>query len=360
MARRPGWTQAQWEAHGADAIVDLVHDRQVVTWAEVEARIAVQGWKDFRPVQPIQLSGSLNRLRDEVPSRIIEEWSRHPSPVHTLRTPFSEDVGNKRRLMRQRGRLRKAYQHYISWTQDEALCGRHAEHVVLASLKTVSDRAGLWVPAQTPGQVRAIPGASLPGTLSLDLWSWILDLDSDIPAFETPMVIEVKNTRSWLYAHAPELWELLVKAADLATQRPVLPVLVCCWSGPTAWWMAYDVGFFTARMQVQVFSPTIDEADFEGTRNATGLAIARHSGALQTLTAWFGSDLRKNPPSPPPRPGEPWYRRQVERFQHLAPVILSFDRLASPNLSGSARRGVFEAFRARVNEEAEWELRRGW
>lgn len=88
MARLNPWSRAQWEAHAAEAIVDLVHDRLVVTWAEVEARIAVLGWKDYRSVQPIQLNGALQQLRSESPRRVEEDWTEHDTPVHTLRIPY--------------------------------------------------------------------------------------------------------------------------------------------------------------------------------------------------------------------------------------------------------------------------------
>lgn len=69
MAR--GWSPEEWELHGMEAIVDLVSDRQVVPWGEVEARISVHGWKAFRKVQPIQLRGALKRLRQEDPTRVM-------------------------------------------------------------------------------------------------------------------------------------------------------------------------------------------------------------------------------------------------------------------------------------------------
>lgn len=256
-------------------------------------------------------------------------------------------------MERLRGQRRKIHLRYINWAQDESLCGKPAEHVVLDSMLHASSAAGLYVPVQTPGKITEVAGVTL-NRGPLDLWAWILDLETI--SRDLPMVVEVKNVRRWLYATATELWELLVKAADVALTIPVLPVLACCWSGPMAWWMAYDVGFFTARMQTQIFSPRIDAGDFDEV--ADGLAITRHQGQLKTLTDWLSTDLRKHPPSLPSEQIA-WYRRQAQRFQVLAPTILDYEALATP-LSSGERDYLFDRFRDRVRDVATWPLRGGW
>lgn len=353
MARSPRWTQQQWEEHGANAIADLVNERRVVTWAEVEARISVAGWKEFRKVQPVQLTGALRRLRGESPRRIEEDWTQHDSPIHTLRSPYPP--GGKREMDRLRGHKRKLYLRYIHWTQNETLCGKQAEYVVHDSLLAASSRTGLYVPEQVPGNVTEVAGVQLQRG-PLDLWAWMLDLDTI--SSELPMAVEVKNVRRWLYASARELWELLVKAAEIALQTPVLPVLACCWSGPTAWWMAYDIGFFTAQMRNQIFSLAIDETQFVEVAEEFGLPIIRHDGPLDSLVTWLGTDVRKSPPSPPPE-DVAWYRRQAERFQVIAPIVLDFEVLAR-GLAPGEREPILSAFRARVRDAATWPLRGGW
>lgn len=62
----PSWTATEWEEEGKRAILDLLTDRQgVITHHEMEARIADRGWKAFRKVQPLQLSGALAQLVNE-------------------------------------------------------------------------------------------------------------------------------------------------------------------------------------------------------------------------------------------------------------------------------------------------------
>jgi hypothetical protein len=356
---RLSWSREQWELHGVDAIIDLVQTKGVVTRGELEARIAVRGWKEYRNVQPIQLSGSLRRLLDEDPPRIVVETTSHPDEraVRTLRVPFTE--GQKRRVERLRGRKRKSYLRYISWAQQERLCGRYGEHVVFETLLHASPRAGLWVPPQEIGDVTEVGGVPLSGGQSLDMWAWIVrDPSALAPEFDLPMVIEVKNVHHWLYADAPELWQLLVKAARLALTGPVLPLLACCWSGPTAWAMAYDVGFFSGQMREQVFSPLIDHKQFRLVRADTCLVISQHEGPLPTLERWLVSDLRKPPPSPP-QEDIAWYARQAQRFAVLAPHVLDFKAL-SYDLEPEDRRNIFAAWRQRVISEATWPLNRGW
>lgn len=53
------------------------------------------------------------------------------------------------------------------------------------------------------------------------------------------------------------------------------------------------------------------------------------------------------------------YRRQVDRFQVVAPIILGFDAL-SQALDGPARRNVFNGFRAAANSAFTWPSVRGW
>lgn len=356
---RASWTPQQWEEHGVEAIVHLVNTKEVVTWGEVEARISVRGWEEYRKVQPIQLSGALRRLEAENPPRVISEGTAHPDEqaVRTLRVPFPP--GRKRAVERLRGRKRKTYLRYIAWAQDQNFCGSHGESVVHDSLLHASPVAGIWVPPQPIGDVNEVAGTRLPGEQTVDMWAWIMRDPSAIkPEPELPMVVEVKNRRHWHYADAQELWQLLVKAAYIALSQPVLPVLACCWSGPTAWWMAYDVGFFTAQLREQVFSPRIDPKDFQAVVDDSGLVISQHAGPLATLEDWLKSDLRKDPPSPPEE-STPWYRRQAERFAVLAPQVLDFAALAQ-NLNTDDRRKIFSAWRQRVASEAQWPLRGGW
>jgi hypothetical protein len=267
MARPRPTNQAEWEREGAEAILDLVNEEVVVPIPAIEAQIAVRGWKEFHKVQPVQLTGARRRLLAE---GLIEEDTSHQHPaVTTARIPIP--AGRKREIERLRGNVRKSYRRYLSWSGDHLHCGKHAEKVVLDSLREAASDAGLYVPPQAIGNVREVHGATLPGALTLDAQADILRLPE--VAFGAALVIEVKNIHSWIYPSARELWELLVKAAPLTKKLPVVPLLVCARTAYPAGQMAKDLGFFLSQMSNQIFSPSIDEGEFNDIIRRFGLAI---------------------------------------------------------------------------------------
>jgi hypothetical protein len=333
--------------------MDLLRERLVIPWAEAEARISYQSWKDFAPVQPIQLSEARNSLEADG-SIVLEHTDQHP-PVTTVRLPFVP--GWKRCMERLRGARRKWYRTYSSWAQEGPLCGKHAERVVLQSLVEAASAAGLWVPEQTPGEIHDVRGVPITRG-PLDCYAHILDLPE--LSSETTLVVEVKNIHSWIYQSTAELWELLVKAAEVATSQPVVPLLVCVRSGYPVTQMAKDIGFFACFLGRQAFSPEIPEEEFDDMVEEFGLAIERHEGSHPHVLSFAAKTLRQSPPYSPPTEDIAWYRRQADRFRIMAAEVLAFDRLAAGGLSGGARKTMFDAFRARVTATATWPLVGGW
>ena len=235
-------SREEWEEIGMAAILDLLGDRRVVPWSEVEARISVRGWKDFETVYPVQLSGARRRLREE--GRIVEEESNHsPTPVRMIRLPYP--TGEKRAMERLAGSRRKLYRKYLAWCADQRLCGRNGELVFLDSAKSVASEAGLYVPAQAPGQVGQVQGVAIEGG-TLDLYAHILDVET--VNSDAVLAVEVKNIHQWIYPDAPELWGLLVKAAGLAEHLDVVPVLACVRYAYQAQSMASGPGVFLVRI----------------------------------------------------------------------------------------------------------------
>lgn len=360
MARPKPRGQAQWEQEGYEAVLDLLSDQLVAPWGEIEARIAHQpGWKDFYPVQPLQLSAARQRFRDETPHPVIEETTDHVvSPVTTLRLPFED--GRKREIERARGRKRKLYRKYLSWTNDQALCGKWGERITYASLQALQTDAALWVPPQTIGEISEVGSVEVePGPL--DALAHILELDDEGSpiGLEVPLVVEVKNVRGWIYANNPYLWELLVKASSIAVHRPVVPVLICRRAAWGTWHLGWDLGFWTCQTWDQFFRPTIPDSEFDEVASAFGLQVLRHeASASEAITRWFLKYLRAFPESPPEEE-IPWYRRQAERFSTIAPLILEFSDLAE-SLGPAERRNRFQEFRDRLPDHAPWPLVGGY
>jgi hypothetical protein len=342
-----------WLQQGQCAILDLLSDRLVIPWFEAESRISSTGWKSFQKVQPLQLHEARKLLGAS--DEILEERSSHVIPVITIRIPSPPRMEKK--IIRLRGTRRKLYRRYLKWTHDERLCGRYAERVVFDSFKASASNAGLWVPPQAPGNIDYIKGVQVPRG-PLDCFAHILELP-DLGS-EVTLVVEVKNINHWIYPWTKELWELLVKAAHLATHTPVLPVLVCMRYTYLTINMAKEIGFFTIETQNQLFNVSIPAQEFREVADEFGLTIVQHQGPLDSIEDFLTKILRRSPPpSPPENEDIEWYKRQTYRFQTIAPVILAYQNLAN-TLSEDARRNMFKGFRAAVRTALRWPAVRGW
>lgn len=342
-----------WLLEGRQALLDLLSDRFVIPWFEAESRISSTGWKSFLKVQPLQLHEARESLASS--NLILVERTKHSIPVVTIRLPFPQN--RKKELTRLRGFRRKLYRNYLKWTNDQILYGKHAERVVLDSLKAVASEAALHVPPQVPGSIDQIKGVQVsPGPL--DAFAYILELPH--LGYEVTLVAEVKNINDWIYPWTKELWELLVKAAHLATYIPVLPVLVCMrWAYPTSN-MAKDIGFFTVQTRNQLFNPVIPKDEFQELVDDFGLTIIQHEGPLNEIKDFFTKPFRQSPPPTPPL-GEdiPWYKRQANRFQTMAPTILAYQNLAN-SVPGDIRSNMFKGFKAASLATLRWPSVRGW
>jgi hypothetical protein len=354
-----GKQETDWLAEGQNALLDLLSERLVIPWFEAESRISSTGWKSFLKVQPLQLHESRKSLADA--GLTIEERTAHPTPIVTVRIPFPPN--RKREITRLLGSRRKLYRKYLSWTNDERLCGRHAERVILDSLEASASNAGLYVPPQVTGRISQVKGVKvIPGPL--DCFAYILELPE--VRSEVTLVVEVKNINDWIYPWTKELWELLVKAAHLATHIPVVPLLVCMRSAPFLRYMALDIGFLYAQTREQIFSPSIPdlvysipEADFQEVVNEFGLTIIQHEGPLDSIRELLPKLLRQSPPLSPPPEEILSYKRQAYRFQTLAPVILAYRNLAN-KLPEDTRRNVFSGFKTAAHAALKWPALRGW
>lgn len=266
-----------WVRIGENALIDLLSERLVIPWFEAESRISSSRWKSFPNVQPLQLHEARKNLVNS--GLIIQESSAHKvRKVVTVRIPFPPN--RIREITRLRGRRRKLYRKYLSWANDEKLCGKHAELVVLESLEASASNAGLYVPPQVTGRIGQVNGVQvIPGPL--DCFAHILELPE--VRSEVTLVVEVKNINDWIYPWTKELWELLVKAAHLATHITVLPLLICMRSTYMTSQMAKDIGFFFTETRKQIFCSSIPEAEFQEVVGDFGLTIFQHEGPLDSI-----------------------------------------------------------------------------
>jgi hypothetical protein len=349
------WTAEEWAEEGKRAILDLLSDRIVAPWAEVEARIAA-GWKQFRTVQPLQLGGARRELLAD--DLIVEERTAHKQPVVTLRLP--EVAGTRRTVARLRGEKRKLYRAYLKWTGDPASCGHHAEAVFLDSMKAASGENGMSIPPQRTGHVPRVRGKPVrPGPL--DVLAYIPEFPDALTT--TPMVVEVKNVHDWIYPPDRRLWELLVKSAGLVRDGVhVFPVLGCVRSAWQTGQMARDVGFLACDMGQQVFTPNptkVDPEQFDVVRTEFGLPILQTDGPLDSVIEFMTRVPRREEYDREEGRRVPWYELQTRRFAQLAESVLDFDALTG-DLPPDARTRSLIAFEERIKSVATWPLIGGW
>jgi hypothetical protein len=94
-------------------------------------------------------------------------------------------------------------------------------------------------------------------------------LTAGIPGRPVTVLIEVKNTRSWIYPSSIELYQLLNKASLLQIrqpEQPIIPFLACRKSHITTFWMAKQLGFVVVEMNRQ-YAGDVDEDDLMEVRN---------------------------------------------------------------------------------------------
>jgi hypothetical protein len=176
---------------------------------EVEARISQEPWKNYRPVQPLQLTGARQRLISE--GLIVNDLTKQTPPVSTIRlADFPE--GRKRELERLCGSRRKLYRKYLSWTREEAVCGRVGERVMFNTLTATAPRAALFVPNQTPGRINEV-GSGLRTDRTLDGLAYVME--GAPPASAAAMLIEVRNVQLKARVRAGTTAQRLARRARL-------------------------------------------------------------------------------------------------------------------------------------------------
>jgi hypothetical protein len=161
-----------------------------------------------------------------------------------------EDAAARKRLLHAR---------YIGWSRSttrypQGYIGTAGERVLRSSIRH-SDLAGYYsVLRRDGGDVARVFDAPVEGG-SLDDAAWYGGDEAGKPIL---LLFEEKNIRSWIYPRAPELHQLLFKAArvqQLAGGAGILPVLVCRKRHHTTFQMAKDLGFGIIELHRQFILP---------------------------------------------------------------------------------------------------------
>jgi hypothetical protein len=137
----------------------------------------------------------------------------------------------KRAVQTAAARKRLLHARYLGWAMGTkrygaGIVGPGAEKVVHESLMAAAP-SGYRLFEPQRGEVRQMFGAPVPGgPLDNGATLQLVD-DKGFPAGSVVVPIEVKNRRDWVYPEAPELHQLLSKAAALAARIPRPPVRAC-------------------------------------------------------------------------------------------------------------------------------------
>jgi hypothetical protein len=148
------------------------------------------------------------------------------------------------------------------------------------TLTSSAPTAQLFIPNQTLGRVDTVAGVPVP-IGPLDGLAYIME--GTPPASAAAVLIEVENVHHWIYPWDIQLWEFLVKAAQIALATTSLPVFVCVRSAHQTFQMARDIGFFAAQFRTQYFSPNLPEAEFQQIAAEYGLIRRARSTDSKSL-----------------------------------------------------------------------------
>jgi hypothetical protein len=259
----------EYTARATAMIKRVLDEHHAVVLSEIEARIAEGEFASSTGnVNPHHITTALRTLReageliyDRAPARgggpDIE--TIQPADQHRRATKIEKAAARKRLL----------YARYRGWAQGTV---RHPKGLIgpagEAAVRRALLRAGTLQPAAPDaGEVSELLGTRLPGPV--DSAGYMLPFTGGIPGQPVTFLIEVKNTRSWIYPSSIELYQVLNKASLLQLQhpaQPIIPFLACRKAHATTFWMAQQLGFVVVEMNRQ-YAGDVVEDDLMEVRN---------------------------------------------------------------------------------------------
>ena len=343
VARLPPKEYPAWAAHG---LREFVREEGAVIFAEAQAVLSETKWMGSRfPAYPHD-GIDLHHLR--AARRALLETGDLIEDTVTFRSGRSVAALIDGRALASRGRKtqvretaahkRRIYHRYLGWSGRSELCGKVAEHVVVASMQNA---AGLIVDDARAGEVREIEGQPITEGGPLDAAGFVVpNLARPRSTPLVPIAVEVKNIRQIVYPSSAETWDLLAKLHDFPD---VVPVLVTRRPHPTLYKLFGDVGAVVVWAARQWFSDKIDADAFVETMGALNFRDAARepspARASATVTAFFGPKLRSTRPDS----SEPLVLRQQRRWTEACQVVAVFRDLRDVGEEDRAAR--FDEFR---------------
>lgn len=247
---------------------------------EIDAKIADNAHPTVgRPVNPHHISTAYRQLLRE---GLIAQQESDARGNRTVSTVYLPGRRNRTAVAAAAGRKRLLLTRYLGWSQGTptrpGITGPAAEHVVHSSLLRAAPYGyRLMEPDGRPVGTflgRPVPIGPLDnGALYSPVSSY------GIPGQPVGLPVEVKNLRDWIYPNNSELYQLLTKAhrlAQMITEVPLVPVLVCRRAHATTFKMASDLGFFIIDARRHYIGPTAEENRIIEVRAGLGFLDLAH------------------------------------------------------------------------------------
>lgn len=311
------------------ALREFFRKERVAIWPEVEAQICEGTWihdhldRGIPPQwRPHSLYLSLARSRLQSGERGLVEL---PAQLGGMRVAAWADAaslktrGQITEIERTAASKRRLYRRFLTWTSSADLCGHVAENLVGQVLQDLHG-TNLWIPPGTViGRVRSLLGRPIAVGGPLDAHAhWAINPHNPNDGF-IPFAAEVKNIRAVLYPWSTETWDLLAKAGAFPE---VVPVLVGRRIHATTFRFFKDIGALGSELRSQLFSHTIESADFArvtgGLRLSNAVQLqpgAMNSSVARGLTRFF-RDL-----------GPTLAREHIQKWSRAAPICDKFKSL---------------------------------
>lgn len=219
-----------WDRRAYDEILRLLEKEHAVVRLEIEAKLSDRSLPGTpRGINPHHISNALRRLTAS--GKIREEvhgtrGGRHGERRIAVIVP-TDQRNRKTKIEKAAMRKRLLQGRYLGWAEQSSrgvnVIGDAGEAVTLASL-VAAGPIGIRVLGSRGGRISHLLGRPVDGGPLGAAAQLIVD-DGD-----TPTVVTVpKNLRPWLYPRAPELYQLLDKAARLQIAFPntlIMPLMV--------------------------------------------------------------------------------------------------------------------------------------
>jgi hypothetical protein len=309
--------------------------------------------RHFRPLSTLTTS----QLHEPSSSPRTFLLRRLPRRLETAVSPvfhFADTRGRLTAIKRAAARKRLLQGRYQAWASGSAkvpgVMGPAAERVLHESLSAAAPH-GYRILRPEGGEVRELLGAPVPGG-PLDNAAFFQPLDdagAPLPAVLLP--IEAKNIRSWVYPRAPELHQVLYKAAALQVAHPdlgIVPVLMCRRANVQTFWMAGQLGFQVIQARAQFLPDSIKPELVQEVRTGLGyFDLTQSMGAHRPVVEQFTTTI----PAVAAERAEQWSSSAPALHDH-------FQTLRDPGLSQAQRNQAMVELRQAAEDELR--VRGGW